>query len=81
MVCEGTTTEAAADIAQRVVNSLSKPFALREGAVRVTASVGVAISDGACDEEELLRRADAAMYRAKKSGPGQVETHTNALRS
>ncbi|MEX2619861.1 MAG: bifunctional diguanylate cyclase/phosphodiesterase [Egibacteraceae bacterium] len=81
MVCEATTTEAAVGIAQRAVDSLSKPFSQREGAARVTASVGVAISDGACDAEELVRRADAAMYRAKQRGPGEIETYTSALRS
>ncbi len=36
----------------------------------MSASVGVATSSGACDAEELLGRADAAMYRSKEVGPG-----------
>ncbi len=39
-----------------------------EDRLRVTASIGVAVSEGDQDAEELLHRADAAMYRAKTSG-------------
>lgn len=81
MVCEGTAGKAAVDIARRVVDSLGRPCALAEGVVRVTASVGIATSDAGCDAEELLHRADAAMYHAKRSGPGGVETFGEALQA
>lgn len=43
------------------------------GAVRVTVSVGVAVAAGAVlDLEALLRRADAALYRAKRAGGDRV---------
>ena len=39
--------------------------------VEVTASVGVAVASGV-DADELLRRADAAMYAAKRTGRNRV---------
>ena len=39
--------------------------------VEVTASVGVAVSTGG-DADEMLRRADAAMYAAKRAGRNRV---------
>jgi GGDEF domain-containing protein len=35
--------------------------------LRVSASIGIAVSENGQDAEELLRRADKAMYRVKLS--------------
>lgn len=72
LVCERTDTETAVKIARRVTTGLGRPYVLPEGIVTVTASVGVATSDGTCDAEEVLHCADAAMYRAKELGSGGV---------
>ncbi len=65
--------DAAARLARRVVAALEQPFDLGDAAmpVLVGASVGVALApDGEGQVEELLRRADVAMYRAKAEGRG-----------
>jgi diguanylate cyclase (GGDEF)-like protein len=55
--------------AERVRQSFQAPFILRDSEVVVTASVGIALSNEAVqDEHELLRRADRAMYRVKQRG-------------
>ncbi|WP_306670159.1 diguanylate cyclase domain-containing protein [Rhodococcus opacus] len=36
----------------------------------MSGSIGVALSDPECTREELVRRADSAMYRAKAAGAG-----------
>ena len=61
----------AARLAARVVEALSEPFDLFGQHVVVGASVGVALSpqDGATPEE-LLKKADMALYRAKADGRG-----------
>ena len=43
--------------------------------LRVTASFGIAAypESGAIDGEDLVRRADRALYRAKKTGKNRVE--------
>lgn len=64
---EGT----AATLAARVLGALAMPIEIEGSRVRVQASVGVAATvDGADDASELLSRADAAMYEAKRSGKG-----------
>lgn len=51
---------------------LKEPFALNEFEVYTTASVGVSLyPQDAKDADSLLRKADLAMYKAKKSGRNQ----------
>jgi diguanylate cyclase (GGDEF)-like protein len=61
--------EHAALVAQKIGERLAAPFAVRGHEVFVTASAGIALfpSDGD-NAESLIGAADAAMYRAKKSG-------------
>lgn len=67
------SVSAARQIAQKLVDVLGKPFQVLDGReVGIGASVGVAYCAVApADPAELLRRADAAMYEAKKSGKSQ----------
>ena len=49
------------------------PVALADGRIiHVTASFGVSIASKDCDVEEGLRRADAALYRAKDEGRNRI---------
>jgi diguanylate cyclase (GGDEF)-like protein/PAS domain S-box-containing protein len=59
----------AMQVAQRISDSLRRPFDLSGGSVQIGASVGVACTgaDGT-SAEELVRRSDAAMYRSKQAG-------------
>jgi diguanylate cyclase (GGDEF)-like protein len=56
--------------AERILECFREPLALRQGDVFVSASIGVACSPAtdSPSPEELLRHADAAMYRAKDAG-------------
>ncbi len=62
--------EAAAKVAGKIVDAIARPFDLSGPMVaRIGASVGVAYCDNALqDMDDLLRRADEAMYEAKNSG-------------
>ena len=56
-------------IAMRIAEQFSIPFPLGGQDVIVTASIGVATSDDKDDEpNDLLRKADTAMYQAKNQG-------------
>jgi diguanylate cyclase (GGDEF)-like protein/PAS domain S-box-containing protein len=58
--------EAASAMANRIQRDLERSFAVDGGHVRLSASVGIAMSDRDGDRPvDLLRTADAAMYRAK----------------
>ena len=62
-------------VADRVVEALARPFPLETQARYVRASIGLVVPDGrdaATSAESLLRRADAAMYAAKRRGGGAV---------
>ena len=51
-----------------------EPVVTREGSIPVTLSLGAAISNPQLEEiEELIRAADAALYRAKRGGRNRVE--------
>ena len=56
--------------AERILECFREPLALKQGDVFVSASIGVACSNASesPSPEELLRHADAAMYRAKDAG-------------
>lgn len=58
-----------ASIAQRLLETISRPIMIDTHEIRVNASIGIAVypGDGA-DPETLIRNADAAMYRAKDVG-------------
>lgn len=62
-------------IAERILDVLRQPFELTtqsEMPVRITASVGVAISDGRTGRD-LIRNADFARYQAKAAGKNRYE--------
>jgi diguanylate cyclase (GGDEF)-like protein/PAS domain S-box-containing protein len=66
--------EEALEIAQRLNRVLEEPIVLPSGAVRVSASVGIAFSDDH-EVEDLLLAADVALYRAKAAGKARYVIH------
>ncbi len=74
LMLEGTPHEAdALAAAERYRGMLRPPFAIDGHALHVMASFGIAMfpRDGA-DPEQLLKNADSAMYRAKRTLPGSI---------
>lgn len=69
--------EDATGVAERIADYLRLPFWLDGHEVSVTASIGIVLS-ALCDEsaEDLLRKADVAMYRAKNNGKAHYEIFT-----
>lgn len=59
---------------QRIMHSISRPYALDGEQVLVTASIGYTLSpDDSSDADTLIRHADQAMYQAKQSGRNRIE--------
>jgi diguanylate cyclase (GGDEF)-like protein len=66
LVREVAGPEEAAKIAERLTDALSEPLSVEEEAVSLTPSIGIALAGGIRNPEELLERADTAMYSAKR---------------
>lgn len=63
---------AAAKVAQSLIAAVSQPCPIEGRVLQVGASVGIAgFPDDADSGAELRRKADAAMYRAKREGKGR----------
>lgn len=73
LFCPEVADEQAMVIAQRVLTTIRAPIRLAEQDVTVTASVGVALAGPGSTAEQLMHRADVAMYTAKDRGRARVE--------
>jgi diguanylate cyclase (GGDEF)-like protein len=63
--------DAALATAAAIRHAMAKPFQLGGISLHVSASIGIAVyPDHAVDAETLARRADVAMYHAKRTGAG-----------
>lgn len=66
--------EYAADTAQRLLLAMSKPVHLDSHEIIVNMSIGISTFPRPdINSETLLKEADSAMYRAKRTGPNQFE--------
>ena len=64
--------EDALSIAETLRQQLSEPVRLPGGEVRISASLGVALAQPEETLDDLMHRADAAMYAAKQQGRNRV---------
>jgi diguanylate cyclase (GGDEF)-like protein/PAS domain S-box-containing protein len=70
LLCEDIVDEHdARAIAERLLATFADPFLVQDGEAFLQASIGIALSrDGFEAADDLIRDADAAMYRAKERG-------------
>jgi diguanylate cyclase (GGDEF)-like protein/PAS domain S-box-containing protein len=69
-------------VAERLQTRLAIPFTVHGYEIVVTASVGIALSTAVCAHaEDLLRDANIAMYRAKRTGKARCEVFDTAMHS
>jgi diguanylate cyclase (GGDEF)-like protein len=70
----------AAHVAERIIETLHRPFELSRGHNTLSASIGISIfpRDGD-DAETLLKNSDIAMYHAKSEGKGLYRFYRPAL--
>ncbi len=72
--------EEAVRVAERILEELGTPVALREQEMVIDASIGAALGDGTHDSPgDLLRKADLALYRAKSRGKAGYEVFNPIL--
>ncbi|MGH2912438.1 MAG: putative bifunctional diguanylate cyclase/phosphodiesterase [Solirubrobacteraceae bacterium] len=82
VLAEDLQTDAEAlTVAERVLHALEEPFVVGSTEMSMLASIGVSVSHNPhADPETLLREADVAMYRAKRSGGYRLELFDENLR-
>lgn len=67
-------------LAQKLLDALASPFKLNAESAYVSGSIGVAIfPDDGTTAEELIRKADQAMYAAKHAGKNQFSYFTRSM--
>lgn len=74
----------AAVVADRIIEALRRPIRMDDAMITIGASVGVAVVEDAADApdpEELMRRADMAMYLAKRQGKNRFVVFDEAART
>ncbi len=68
-------------VAKRLLKAIETPFELGEDKIRISASIGIALTEPRCSRpDEVLRDADAAMYQAKAAGPGRYALFDRSMR-
>jgi diguanylate cyclase (GGDEF)-like protein len=80
LLLDGAGEDPAVEVAHRLLGRLSEPLDIAGRQLSLGASIGVALhprdGEGA---DDLVRRADVAMYAAKEAGRGRVETFRHEL--
>ncbi|WP_378946279.1 putative bifunctional diguanylate cyclase/phosphodiesterase [Mesorhizobium sp. ANAO-SY3R2] len=72
--------EAAADKARMLIEILSAPYDVGERTARLSASVGCSLFQSTDDNTEtLMRKAETALYHAKRSGRGRVVVYSREM--
>ena len=68
------------DLAQRISRLIAEPFQLPGHRVEIGTSIGVAVApEHGSDQEELLKKADLALYRSKSAGRNCYTLYDDAM--
>lgn len=74
------SASSARQLAERILNEINNPYTINGKLITVTVSIGISIypEDGHTTED-LLRKADLAMYKSKNSGKNTYHFYTEQL--
>jgi diguanylate cyclase (GGDEF)-like protein len=79
ILLENTSVRSAAALAERIIGVVSYEVDLADRTFVPSISIGIATAVADATAEELLRNADIAMYRAKRSGKGRAEIYADQM--
>jgi len=69
-------------VAQKIIDTLSTPIKLKDELGYIGSSIGIAIyPDDSKDNDELIKYADMAMYKAKEAGKNRYRYFTSTMDS
>ncbi len=77
ILTDAQTPASIAEVAQKILQALAQPFALRHSESYMSASVGIALypADG-LTVNDMVKNADQAMYAAKRAGRNRLQFFT-----
>jgi len=76
IVLPGTETKGAIKVATGLINAIrEKEVTTEKGGIKFTASIGIASFEKGMTPEELIGKADKALYRAKEKGKDRIEVY------
>jgi diguanylate cyclase (GGDEF)-like protein len=65
-------------VGEKILMSLNRPFTVGDMVVSISCSVGISLyPDDGDSVDVLIRKADAAMYKAKAAGKNRVGGNTS----
>lgn len=71
VIVEQATLHSIVAMAQHVIREIAKPYVLATGgSISIGTSIGIALAEAHEPVDDLIRRADEAMYSAKNAGKG-----------
>jgi diguanylate cyclase (GGDEF)-like protein len=79
LLLRGLSLEESTDVLDRIRDALTRPVSASGYDLLVRASIGLAEAWPGAGQQELLRRADLAMYAAKESGKGRYAVYDAEL--
>ncbi len=66
-----SSTESVIPLVNNIIAEFSKPLIVDNKSLSIGISIGIAVSSSSgCSSEEIVKQADAALYRVKESGKG-----------
>jgi diguanylate cyclase (GGDEF)-like protein/PAS domain S-box-containing protein len=75
-----STVQAGGDLANKILEALSAPFQIEHHELQIGCTIGIAVCPiDANEPEQLVRRADRALYRAKDDSRGTFQYFTASL--
>jgi diguanylate cyclase (GGDEF)-like protein/PAS domain S-box-containing protein len=78
LLLEITQKKNVTTIAQKILESIRKPFTVDDHEIMITTSIGIAIfPDDGDDADTLMKSADLAMYRAKEKGRDNFQYYSS----
>ncbi|HBX55889.1 MAG TPA: diguanylate cyclase [Pseudomonas sp.] len=67
-------------VADRIIESIARPYQVSGIELHITASIGITLSDGSIEQPmQLIQQADLAMYKAKQQGRNNYQWYTEDL--
>ncbi|HYD09182.1 MAG TPA: diguanylate cyclase, partial [Acidimicrobiales bacterium] len=79
VLCEGASEDDAVVLAECMLDAIRRPIEVEGARADVSASIGVAVGRRGVNAEQLVRRADRAMYRAKAAGSGRIVRYRSGM--